>query len=157
MKIIPSKNINPIELNSEPHIKNDHIVLMAEDDLDDQEILVEAIKKQDSSFEFIIANTGSKALEMLFNLPESKKPSLILLDYNLPEFSGADILMKLREMKRYDDVVKVVWSTSNSPVYEKKSLELGAFEYIVKPTGVEQIRDIARKIIELSRKSVVSE
>lgn len=141
-----------MKLNPFQHIQTDHIVLLAEDDLDDQEMLIEAIKEQDPSFQFLVANTGSKALGLLKDLGDSQMPSLILLDYNLPEISGAEILAKLQSMKNYDEIVKVVWSTSNSPVYQKKCLELGACSYIVKPNGIDEIKDVAIRIIELSKK-----
>lgn len=141
-----------MKLNPFQHIQTDHIVLLAEDDLDDQEMLIEAIKEQDPSFQFLVANTGSKALGLLKDLGDSQMPSLILLDYNLPEISGAEILAKLQSMKNYDEIIKVVWSTSNSPVYQKKCLELGACSYIVKPNGIDEIKDVAIRIIELSKK-----
>ncbi len=135
-------------------MKVDPIVLLAEDDLDDQEMLIEAMKNIDPSLQFIVASTGSKALEMLSNLPEKKIPRLIILDYNLPEVSGAEILARLQELKRYENIPKVVWSTSNSPVYQKKCMEHGARSYIVKPTGISGIRSIARELVELSRQSL---
>ncbi len=137
-------------MNSIQHIENNHLILLAEDDIDDQEMLIEAIKQKDDSIKFLVANTGSKALKLLNNIAESTTtPSLILLDYNLPEISGAEILLKIKDIEKYKDVVKVVWSTSNSPVYQKKCMELGAFSYIVKPNGIEEIRSIAKTIIEL--------
>lgn len=139
-----------MKLNSIQHIENNHLILLAEDDIDDQEMLIEAIKQKDDSIKFLVANTGSKALKLLNNIAESTTtPSLILLDYNLPEISGAEILLKIKDIEKYKDVVKVVWSTSNSPVYQKKCMELGAFSYIVKPNGIEEIRSIAKTIIEL--------
>jgi CheY-like chemotaxis protein len=130
-------------------MSNDHIVFFAEDDLDDEEMLIEMMKEQHSGIQFITANTGSKALNALKNIPQSKLPSLILLDYNLPEMSGAEILAKLKGMRQYDNVVKVVWSTSNSPVYQKKCMELGAHSYIVKPTGIAGIKAIAKELIDI--------
>jgi len=97
---------------------------------------------------FVTANTGSKALNTLKSI-QGKLPCLILLDYNLPEMSGAEILAKLKEMPQFDSTVKVVWSTSNSPVYKKKCMELGAYSYIVKPTGIAGIRAIAKQLIDI--------
>jgi CheY-like chemotaxis protein len=127
-------------------MEGDHIVFLAEDDLDDEEMLIEMMKAQQAGIKFITANTGSKALEMLKNLPADQLPVLIILDYNLPEMSGAEILARLKELKQYDSVVKVVWSTSNSPVYQKKCMELGAHSYIVKPTGIAGIKAIAKEL-----------
>jgi CheY-like chemotaxis protein len=126
-------------------------VFLAEDDLDDQEMLIEAMKQQDESLEFIIANTGSKAFNLLKN-SAGKNLKLIILDYNLPEMSGAEILSRLKEQALFGDTPKVVWSTSNSPVYQKKCLENGAHSYIVKPTGISGIRSIAKDLVALYSK-----
>lgn len=143
-------------LELRPHMKTDRIVFLAEDDTDDQDMLVEMIREQDSSMEFEIATTGSRALDLLKKMVvEDKLPCLILLDYNLPEISGAEILEKLRDMKAYEKIIKVVWSTSNSPVYQKKCLEAGAYSYIVKPTGIAGIRNIAKELVELCTKEIV--
>jgi CheY-like chemotaxis protein len=131
------------------NIKADSIVFLAEDDLDDQEMLIEAMKQLDDSLEFVVANTGSKALELLKKNSTGHKINLIILDYNLPEMSGAEILNRLKEKNLFEDVPKVVWSTSNSPVYQKKSMDYGAHSYIVKPTGIAGIRDIANELLGL--------
>ena len=127
----------------------EHIVLLAEDDVDDQEMLMEAMVEEDASLRFLVASTGSKALELLKNLPETTELSLIIVDYNLPEISGAEILERLRPIKRFEAVPKVVWSTSNSPVYNKKCIENGALSYLVKPTGIAGIREIAKEMLKL--------
>jgi CheY-like chemotaxis protein len=128
-------------------MSSDHIVFLAEDDLDDEEMLIEIMKEECAGIQFITANTGSKALESLKHLANDKMPCLVLLDYNLPEMSGAEILAKLKGIRQFDKVIKVVWSTSNSPVYQKKCMELGAHSYIVKPTGIAGIRSIAQQLI----------
>jgi CheY-like chemotaxis protein len=136
-------------LEQQSDIKKNHTILLAEDDLDDQEMLIEALNQKDPSIRFLVAATGSKALELLKNMAVSGPPSLVVLDYNLPEMSGAEILARLREMPEYDKVRKVVWSTSNSPIYQKKCLELGAHSYIVKPSGIAGIRSVADALLAL--------
>lgn len=140
----------PLELKQ--NIKADNIVFLAEDDLDDQEMLIEAMMQVDNSLEFITANTGSKAFDSLKKISGEKKIRLIILDYNLPEISGAEILSRLKDQKLFENVPKVVWSTSNSPVYQKKCLEAGAHSYIVKPTGIAGIRSIAKDLVGLYSK-----
>lgn len=123
-------------------------MFLAEDDLDDQEMLIEAMKQLDDSLEFVVANTGSKAFELL-KKSSGRTIHLIILDYNLPEMSGAEILHRLKEKNLFANVPKVVWSTSNSPVYQKKSLDYGAQAYIVKPTGIAGIREVANELLGL--------
>lgn len=130
------------------HMITEKVVFLAEDDMDDQEMLIEAVRQHNPSVQFIVASTGSKAWDMLQKNRE-KKICVIVLDFNLPEMSGAEILSRLQEHHLFSDVPKVVWSTSNSPVYQKKCFENGAHSYIVKPTGIAGIRDIAQQLVEL--------
>jgi CheY-like chemotaxis protein len=147
--MIPSNPLTKPLKGVEANMKADNIVFLAEDDLDDQEMLIEAVKQQDNRVEFLTANTGSRALELLKSRSNDKNLQLIILDYNLPEISGAEILSRLRELNLFGKVPRVVWSTSNSPIYQKKCLELGAHSYIVKPTGIAGIKSIAKELIEL--------
>ena len=133
-------------------MKADNIVFLAEDDQDDQEMLTEAMKEKDEALKFIIASTGSKAFDLLKKQAANKNITLIILDYNLPEMSGAEILAKLRDQHLFEYVPKVVWSTSNSPVYQKKCMDCGAHSYIVKPTGIAGIRAVAKELVALYSK-----
>ena len=89
-------------------------ILLAEDDIDDQELLAEAFSEIDPAIQLDSFSTGKKFLTHLEELPDSEIPNMIILDYNIPEINGAEILEKLESDKRYQHVVKLVWSTSNS-------------------------------------------
>ena len=73
---------------------------------------------------------------------------MVILDYNIPEINGADILKHLEEDERYRDVVKLVWSTSNATLYEKSCIALGAKAYLVKPTNVSGLTEMAKKMLD---------
>ena len=122
-------------------------IFLAEDDIDDQELLVEAFTRLDNTISIRAVNNGKKALGLLENL--SHNPCLIVLDYNLPELSGAEILERLNTMKRFEDITKVVWSTSNSPVYERICLDLGAKAYLVKPNDISGINRLAQLMLQM--------
>lgn len=124
-------------------------IFLAEDDLDDQEFLTEALLDIDQSLEIHVEKSGDKAVGFLNELSDDELPSLIVLDYNLPLISGHEILKNIQNAKRYKDITKVVWSTSNSPYYEKVCLESGATAYFVKPSDIAGIRELARKMISL--------
>lgn len=136
-------------MDTHSHIETNYTVFLAEDDLDDQEMLMDMMREQHPSIRFLTATTGSKTLETLRNIPHNDLPCLIVLDYNLPEMSGAEILEKIKGIEKFDKSIKVVWSTSNSPVYQKKCMDLGAHSYIVKPTGIEGVRTIAKQLVAM--------
>ena len=124
-------------------------IFLAEDDIDDQELLAEAFSQLDSTIAVKAVSNGKKALSFLEQLTPGQAPCLIVLDYNLPELSGAEILEKLNKTEQFKDVTKVVWSTSNSPVYEKICLDLGAKAYLVKPNDISGINRLAQLMLQM--------
>jgi CheY-like chemotaxis protein len=124
-------------------------IFLAEDDIDDQELLIEAFAHFDDSISVKVVNNGKKALSFLESLSADQSPCLIVLDYNLPELSGAEILQKLNHSKVFDDVTKVVWSTSNSPVYESVCMALGAKAYLVKPNDISGMNKLAELMLQM--------
>lgn len=128
---------------------NGPFIFLAEDDIDDQELLIEALSEIDDTITVRTVTNGKKAISFLQELPADQQPCLIILDFNLPELSGADVLEQLKRARVFDEVIKIVWSTSNSPVYEKLCLDLGAKAYIVKPTDITGIQHIAHTMLQM--------
>lgn len=123
------------------------IIFLAEDDVDDQEFLKEAFQRVDESVQLVPFSTGLKFINELSQTPDESLPSLIVLDYNLPELNGAEILKQLAELDRFAAIPKLVWSTSDSELYRQSSLSFGARAYLVKPSSVSGIADIAREML----------
>jgi CheY-like chemotaxis protein len=129
-----------------PNVKT---ILLAEDDIDDQDFITEAFQKIDSSLTIHTVLNGTKVLPFLNSLSDEQLPQLILLDYNLPEQNGADVLEQLTSNSRYQAIPKIVWSTSNWAQYRNRCLELGAAFYMVKPSDIQGIEDLAKQMIDL--------
>lgn len=125
-----------------------YTIYLAEDDLDDQELLEEAFLSIDPSIHLKSFSTGKEILHHLDALPRNQVPDLIILDYNIPEINGADILRKLGEDKKFKEVTKLVWSTSSVELYEHSCLALGARAYLVKPSNISGLREMAKKMLE---------
>ena len=121
-------------------------VLIGEDDLDDQELLKEIFSSIDGSFILVFAANGSQVLSYLDKHPE-ELPCLIILDYNMPGLNGAEILKELKKGSRYNSIPKIIWSTSKSGTYKDICLELGANDYLVKPSNVNDLVEICRYML----------
>jgi CheY-like chemotaxis protein len=126
-------------------------VLLAEDDIDDQDFIKEAFQKIDNNLTVYTVLNGTKVLPFLNALAEEQLPQLIVLDYNLPEQNGADVLEQLAQNSRYQAIPKIVWSTSNWAQYRNRCLELGATFYMVKPSDIKGIEEMARQMLDLSQ------
>lgn len=120
-------------------------VLLAEDDLDDQELLCEAFQKINPEIELLSYTTGKKLLATLKNMDVT--PDLIILDYNIPEMNGAEILKEIGNSNSFSHTIKIVWSTSDSPQYINSCLSLGADAYFVKPSSLSALMELAERML----------
>lgn len=122
-------------------------ILLGEDDADDQEMLKEVFASIDASFILFFVNNGAEILSALEKLKDHQMPCLIVLDYNMPGLNGADILQELGTNERYKHIPRIVWSTSGSEKFRSLCLELGAFDYVIKPNNVTDLEKIARYML----------
>jgi CheY-like chemotaxis protein len=90
---------------------------------------------------------GRKFIEELEDTASESLPQLIILDYNIPEINGVDLLRYLNGNTRYQHISKVVWSTSNSDRFKTDCLSLGAKEYIVKPSNYAGMSALAQTFL----------
>ena len=126
---------------------NSKLILIGEDDLDDQEFLKEIFLSIDESFQVMFASNGPEVLSLLEKNEDGHLPCLIVLDYNMPGSNGAEILKELKNNRRYDSIPKIIWSTSRSDTYKDICMELGANDYLVKPSNVNDLVDICRYML----------
>lgn len=122
-------------------------IVCGEDDKDDEELLKEIFTTVDDTFELFFVNNGRKLLETLDQLPEHKLPCLLVLDYNMPELNGAEILRELKTKDRYNSIPKIIWSTSGAEMYKQVCLNLGAADYVIKPSNVNDLQQIVKYMI----------
>ena len=122
-------------------------ILIGEDDIDDQEFLKEIFSAVDNSFVLKFVNNGNKMLSYMEDLPDSHLPCLIVMDYNMPELNGAEILQELKKNKTYSHIPKIIWSTSNSEMYRNICLDLGANDYVIKPSNVREMEEVVKYML----------
>jgi len=126
---------------------NSKLILIGEDDLDDQEFLKEIFSSIDPSFTIVFASNGADMLSYLEASPNTHLPCLILLDYNMPGLNGVEILKELKSRQEYNAIPKIIWSTSKSTDYRDICLEMGAHEYLVKPSNVNDLIETCRHML----------
>lgn len=124
-------------------------ILIGEDDLDDVDLLREAFASVDDSFSLYFLTNGLEIIEFLNQLPDQVLPCLLVLDYNMPKLNGAEILRKLGENERYANIPKMIWSTSDSSVFRQICMEVGARDYIIKPSNLNELTNIVKYMLSL--------
>lgn len=122
-------------------------VLLVEDDHDDQEFIKEAFAKADPSLLVNVVSSGKEALLSIDKAGPDELPCLILLDYNMPEMNGVELLKKVNASEKYRNISKVVFSTAKNEAYKQQSLQEGANAYIVKPHYFHELVTIISEII----------
>ena len=127
-------------------------ILLAEDDLDDQELLSEAFLSIDPNIHFLSFTTGKKIISYLEGLSDNDIPDMVILDYNIPEMNGEEILKYLQKHTKYNSIIKLIWSTSNSVLYEDACMAIGAYAYLVKPSNISGLDELAKKILGFIQK-----
>jgi CheY-like chemotaxis protein len=115
-------------------------IFMAEDNPADVYMLDLALKESGITFQLEVAYTGKEALAFLEREKESSKPTLdlILLDLNLPQHDGTDILRYVRQEPNLSSVPTVLFTSSDSPKDRLIAIREGADRFIRKPS---QLRD----------------
>ena len=125
-------------------------VLIAEDDLDDQEILEKALNEIDSGFSFVTVSNGIQLLDCLLQRHQFKaidfKPDLILLDINMPIMDGFDVLKEIRKHDSLKQIPVYVVTSSRDVDHLNKALDLGASGFYHKGASIDEIRKIVKEV-----------
>jgi CheY-like chemotaxis protein len=110
-------------------------VMLVEDDPEDVAFTKIILRKAGLDRNLLVALDGKEAIEDLVRLKEngSTIPDLILLDINLPDISGIDLLTKLKRDHKLSRIPVVMLTGSNVDDDIQKSYDLGASTYLVKP------------------------
>jgi CheY-like chemotaxis protein len=124
-------------------------ILLGEDDPDDQEMLKDVFLGIDEDFHLTFVENGEQIFSFLERLRDDQLPCLIVLDYNMPGLNGADILKELNANPRYTHIPRIIWSTSGSDQFRNKCLELGAADYIIKPSNMKSLEESARYMLSV--------
>jgi two-component system, chemotaxis family, chemotaxis protein CheY len=70
------------------------------------------------------------------------RPDLMILDINMPEVSGLDMLEFLRRRKEWKDLPVIMLSTEAQDVTVDKAMRLGADGYVMKPVTIEELEKV---------------
>ncbi|HWF35039.1 MAG TPA: PAS domain S-box protein [Solirubrobacteraceae bacterium] len=100
--------------------------------------LVETILGLRPEVTLMVASQGSLGLE----LAREHQPSLVLLDLNLPDISGEEVLRRIRAEARTADIPVVMLSADATPGQVERLKQAGADDYLTKPFGFEQFLDL---------------
>jgi two-component system, response regulator len=108
-------------------------ILLIEDNQDDAELTIRALKKYNLANNLLHLQDGEEALNFLFSSNVNTIPKIILLDIKMPKVDGIEVLRKIKS-DPYRKIIPVVVLTSSKEERDIiESYKLGVNAYIVKP------------------------
>jgi CheY-like chemotaxis protein len=120
---------------------NEAVMLLVEDDRVDIMTVQRALKEIKVSNPLYVARTGVEALGMLrgdgYPVIEPR-PSLILLDLNLPKMGGIEFLKELRADPVLRPMRVIVLTSSDEPSDQAAAFEYEVDDYVVKPHSFDE-------------------
>ena len=123
-------------------------ILVADDDEEDLELIETAITDVEPAADLHKVTNGKAVLEYLDNQPDDKLPCLIILDYNMPELNGSEVLALIYKEERYGNIPKVILSTSGAPMHVNDCISKGASEYFIKPNNMGDFVKLAKRMLD---------
>lgn len=131
---------------------NDKVILLVEDDPDDVELTLRALRKNNITNKVDLARDGAEALDYLFGTgaysgrDTSLMPTVILLDLKLPKIDGFEILRRLRADDRTKLLPVVILTSSKEEQDIVNGYSRGCNSYVRKPVDFAQFSEAVRQL-----------
>jgi DNA-binding response OmpR family regulator len=116
-------------------------VLIIEDEEDAAELFAEMMRV--SGFRVFKTSKSKPAISMM----TEEKPDLVLLDIMMPEVSGLDILLQMRQDPNLSRIPVIVLTAKSMPTDIKNGMEAGASTYLTKPVGFQELKDAVERTL----------
>jgi two-component system response regulator len=111
-------------------------ILLVEDNANDAELTLRALKKRNLANKVRVCRDGAEAMDYFFD-GASPVPKVVLLDLKLPKVDGLEVLRRLKQDSRTKSIPVVVLTSSREEPDIERAYALGANSYIVKPVDFE--------------------
>jgi CheY-like chemotaxis protein len=126
-------------------------ILLVEDNPDDVELALDALREQKLANRIQVVRDGAEALDFIFRTGAyadrpNLYPKLVLLDLKLPKVNGLEVLARIRADPRTKTLPVVVLTSSREERDIVESYSLHVNSYIVKPVDFEQFTAAVRQI-----------
>ena len=133
-------------------MKEQRLILLVEDNDDDVELTLRALRRNRVANRVDVVRDGAEALEYLFSTGSyagrdvRDAPNLVLLDLKLPKVGGLEVLERLRADARTRRLPVVILTSSNVESDLARSYDLGANSYIRKPVDFTQFMEAVNQL-----------
>lgn len=132
-------------------MKGAPLILLAEDNKADVFLVRTALEEEGLNCELRVLCDGEEALQFLDQLEhqEATHPALIILDLNMPKHSGEEVLIRVRENRRFRSLPVIVLTSSDYPKDKERVQLLGIAHYFRKPDDLQEYMKLGAVVREL--------
>lgn len=134
-------------------MQTNHVeILLVEDNPNDLELALHALRRNNLANHIEIARDGAEALDFIFGDGAysgrriEEAPKVILLDLKLPKVDGLEVLQRIKADPRTCTIPVVALTSSREERDVVESYKLGVNSYIVKPVDFEQFTEAVRSL-----------
>lgn len=126
-------------------------ILLVEDDSNDMELTLMALKKNNLANPIDVVRDGAQALDYLhrkgeFQGREENNPAVVLLDLNLPKVPGLEVLREIKTDVRLKTTPVVILTSSREDRDMVETYNLGVNAYVVKPVDFAAFVDAVKSL-----------
>ena len=126
-------------------------ILLVEDNLNDIELVLDALRRNNLVNKVITARHGGEALDYLHRTGvhegrDGDDPIFILLDLKMPKVDGLEVLRQIKQDPKLQMIPVVMLTSSNEESDLVKSSKLGVNSYVVKPVDFGQFVEVIRQM-----------
>ena len=128
-------------------------IIVVEDNPVDVYLIRWVLQAHELAYELQVIDNADHALEYVNQLAYKERyrsPTIMLLDLNLPQRGGREILQRVKAIPHGSDIRVVVVTSSNNPTDRRETLALGADAYFVKPYHLNefmQLGDLIKNLV----------
>lgn len=121
---------------------------LVDDDEEDQEIFLIALKHVNESVKCLTAGNGREAIEILNSTDQVV--DIIFLDLNMPLMNGKQFLRERKKYSSLEHIPVVIFSTSSELADKEETIQLGAQDFITKPSYIADLVSVLSKFFPRS-------
>jgi CheY-like chemotaxis protein len=127
-------------------------ILLVEDNADDEELTIRALRKNGITSEVSVARDGVEALDYMFatgawaDRDTGAMPAVVLLDLKLPRLDGLEVLERMRQNERTRMIPVVILTSSREEQDLIRSYRLCANSYVCKPVDFKEFTETIRNL-----------
>jgi two-component system response regulator len=115
-------------------------ILLVEDNENDAQLMIRGFQKFNLINKVHVINNGKDAIEFVLNAQHNLK--IVILDLNLPNMDGFQVLQAIRSHKRTEHTPVVILTVDKDDASIEKGYKLGASSYIVKPVDFHKFAEV---------------